>query len=191
MYRPISHLPQCTRQIFHIAPIYKEMCTCLLQNGALWYGALWDNCLMNCGICEMGLLDLLYKSHNAPVPYPSIAPFCNRNVNISVTKCYIAGYMPDALWDFVRRFIEITFWNVKGQSTLSNGSVPYKWILKFNHMSVLVSHRRLIACSDMHFIILDNYKDSHLDNHEWQHATSHFDLSFSSTGKCYYQLIMA
>ena len=32
-------------------------------------------------------------------------------------------------------------------------------------MSVLVSYQRLIACQNMHFIILDNYKDSHLDNH--------------------------
>ena len=98
MYRPISHLPQGIRQIFQNAQFFFT-CAHLLQNGALWYGALWDICLVNCGICEMGLLDLLYKSHNTPVPYPSIAPFCNRNVHISGTKCCIVGYMPDALWD--------------------------------------------------------------------------------------------
>ena len=43
----------------HIAPVpylimhhfVTEMCTFLLQNGALW-----DVCLMHCGICEIGLL---------------------------------------------------------------------------------------------------------------------------------------
>ena len=29
----------------------------------------------------------------------------------------------------------------------------------------------------MHFILFDNCKDSHLDNHEWHHATACFDLS--------------
>ena len=52
---------------------------------------------------------------------------------------------------FVRWFTEITFWkiafwNVLGQSMLSNGSALYKWILKFNHSSVLAGHQRLIAC---------------------------------------------
>ena len=76
------------------------MCTFLLQNGALWYGALWDICQMHCGIFEIGLLDLLYKYHNAPVLYPPIATFCNRNLHISVTKCRIVRYMPDAFWDW-------------------------------------------------------------------------------------------
>ena len=46
-------------QIQHISPIshnasfVTEMCTCLLQNGALW-----DISLMHCGICEMRLLSV-------------------------------------------------------------------------------------------------------------------------------------
>ena len=51
-------------------------------------------------------IDLIHKSHNAPVPNPTMhhfvtemASFCNRNVFISVTKWCIVGYLSDALWD--------------------------------------------------------------------------------------------
>ena len=51
--RSISQIPQCTSPTSHNAPFcYRNvhMCTFLLQSGALW-----DICLMHCGICEMGL----------------------------------------------------------------------------------------------------------------------------------------
>ena len=53
--RAISQIPQCIRQISHNAP-YCNAPFCnrnvhtLLQNGALW-----DICLMHCGVFEMGL----------------------------------------------------------------------------------------------------------------------------------------
>ena len=47
-------------------------------------------------------IDPSLKSHNAPVPYPTIHHFvtemCTR-VHISVTKRCIVGYFSDALWD--------------------------------------------------------------------------------------------
>ena len=43
-------------------------------------------------------IDLLHKSHNAPVTFHN-APFCNRNVHISVTKWCIVGYLCNALWN--------------------------------------------------------------------------------------------
>ena len=47
-------------------------------------------------------LDLLHKSHNAPVIYPTIYHFVTEMctcVYISVTKWCIVGYLFDALWD--------------------------------------------------------------------------------------------
>ena len=39
-------------------------------------------------------------------PIPHNAPFSNRNVNISVTKWRIVGYLSDALWDLWERSIK-------------------------------------------------------------------------------------
>ena len=47
----VAHIPQCTNTTPHDAPFCNKnvhMCAHLLQNGALW-----DICLMHCGICEM------------------------------------------------------------------------------------------------------------------------------------------
>ena len=68
------HNPQCTGPISHNVPVHyptvhqtnipqctilqqkcAHVCTFLSQNGALW-----DACLMQCGIHEMGLLGLLW-----------------------------------------------------------------------------------------------------------------------------------
>ena len=46
--------------------------------------------------------NLLHKSHNAPVPYPTVHHFVTemcRYVHISVKKICIVGYLPSALWD--------------------------------------------------------------------------------------------
>ena len=60
--RPIGQIPQCIRKISHNAPflnrnVTPNMCTFLLQNGALW-----DAGLVHCGICEIGLYDWLRTS---------------------------------------------------------------------------------------------------------------------------------
>ena len=47
-------------------------------------------------------INLLHKSHNAPVPYPTMHHFVTEMctcVHISVTKWCIVGYLTDALWD--------------------------------------------------------------------------------------------
>ena len=52
--RPVAQILNGTRPIFHNAPFCNRnvhMCTFLLQNGALW-----DICLLHCGICKMCLL---------------------------------------------------------------------------------------------------------------------------------------
>ena len=44
----------------------------------------------------------LHKSHNAPVPYPTMHHFVTEmctQVHICVTKWCIVGYLSDALWD--------------------------------------------------------------------------------------------
>ena len=121
--------------------VLKEMYTRLLQNGDLWYGALWDICLMHYGICEMGLLDLLYKYHNAPVLYPSIAPFCNRNVHISAIKCCIVVYMPDALWDLWDGSLKLRFEKLHFEVFKDKLEVPLT-----SEFLNSASHQRLIAC---------------------------------------------
>ena len=53
MNRSIAQIPQCTSPLPHHAPYCDRnvhVCTFLSQNGALW-----DICLMHCGICDMGL----------------------------------------------------------------------------------------------------------------------------------------
>ena len=45
---PDAQIPQCTSPISHNAPFYIEICTFLLQ-----IGALWDMGLVPCGICEI------------------------------------------------------------------------------------------------------------------------------------------
>ena len=52
--RHVAQIPQCTRSISHNEPICNRniyLRALLLQNGALW-----DIFLLNCGICEIGLL---------------------------------------------------------------------------------------------------------------------------------------
>ena len=47
-------------------------------------------------------IDPSHKSHNASVPHPTMQHFVTemcKCVHISVTKCCIVGYLPDALWD--------------------------------------------------------------------------------------------
>ena len=62
--RPISQIPECIYAITHNAPFCnRNVCTFLLQNGALW-----DIFLMHCGICETCLL------HDAPL-ISNRAPF--------------------------------------------------------------------------------------------------------------------
>ena len=70
----------------------------------------WEQ--MNYQVSWQGVvsIDQSHKSHNAPVPYPTMHHFvtemCTR-VHISVTKWCIVGYLPDALWDLWDWSIEI------------------------------------------------------------------------------------
>ena len=48
------------------------------------------------------LIDLLHKSHNAPVPHPTVYHFVTEmrlSVHIYVTKRCIVGYLCAAMWD--------------------------------------------------------------------------------------------
>ena len=63
-------------------------------------------------------IDLLHKSYNAPVTYPTVHYFVTEMctcVHISVTKWYIVLYVSDALWDLWDGSIEINVW----QTTLT------------------------------------------------------------------------
>ena len=58
--RPMASISQYTSPISQNAPFVTEMCTFLLQNGALW-----DICLIHCGISSIGLCSLDTAQHNA------------------------------------------------------------------------------------------------------------------------------
>ena len=58
------------------------------------------------------VVDQSHKSHNAPVPYPTMHHFLTEMctcVHISVTKWCIVGYLSDALWDLWDGSIIINF----------------------------------------------------------------------------------
>ena len=47
-------------------------------------------------------VDLLHKSYNAPIPYPTMQHFVTEMctpVHISVTKCCVVRYLSNASWD--------------------------------------------------------------------------------------------
>ena len=52
--RPIAQIPQCTRPISHNASFCNR--NVHVRTFLLRIGALWDICLVHCGIWEMGLL---------------------------------------------------------------------------------------------------------------------------------------
>ena len=76
-------------------------------------------------------IDLLHKSHNTSVPYPTMHHFVTEMctcVHISVTKWCIVGYLYDALWDLWNGSIEspkIYFELIKSERLFIN---------KFNRM---------------------------------------------------------
>ena len=58
--------------------------------------------------------DLLHKSHNATVPYPTMLHFVTKMctcVHCSVTKWCVMGHLFDALWDLWNRSTYITYSN--------------------------------------------------------------------------------
>ena len=77
-------------------------------------------------------IDLLHKSHNAPIPNPTmhhvVTEVCTC-VHISVTKWCIVGFLSDALWVLWDGSIQISLWgssdNKKGLA--SNGSKAIDW----------------------------------------------------------------
>ena len=72
-------IPQCTSPISHNAPFCNRnvhVCTFLFQNGALW-----DNWLMHCGICEVGVFwgyHVTYLGHNELFCLQGAKPFPER-----------------------------------------------------------------------------------------------------------------
>ena len=63
--------------------------------------SLWNGCHVP--------IDLLHNPHNTPVPCPTMQHFVTEMctcVHISVTKCWIVGYVSDALWDLWDGYIE-------------------------------------------------------------------------------------
>ena len=61
-----------------------------------------DWVLAHIWVITHGRIDLLHKSHNTPVPYPTMYHFVTEmctGVHISVTKWCIVRYLSDALWD--------------------------------------------------------------------------------------------
>ena len=80
-----------------------------VSNRILYRTALWWHLSVSSGIMPFLVprptTDLLHKSHNAPVPYPTtyhfvqfITDLCTP-VHISVTKCCIVRYLSNVLWD--------------------------------------------------------------------------------------------
>ena len=63
---------------------------------------VWDGVVLSLVSAVFIWIVMLNKSHNAPIPHPTIHHFitvkCLR-VHISVTKWCIVGYLSDALWD--------------------------------------------------------------------------------------------
>ena len=65
-------------------------------------------------------VELLYKSHNTPVPYPTMQHFVTEMcscVHRSVTKWRFVGYLSDALWDLWGRYCSIFWVNRRRSST--------------------------------------------------------------------------
>ena len=96
-YWPISQIHNAPGKYLTMHHFVTEMCTFLLQNGALC-----DMEMVHYGICALwtGLF------HTRPQCIRQIshsAPFCSRNMHISVTKWCIVGYGNGALWDLCNR----------------------------------------------------------------------------------------
>ena len=73
----LSHITQCTIQNINVYISFL-------------YGAFWDIGLVYCGICEFISVKFIHKSHNAPVPYPTMYH--------SEQKC-MHFFSNGALWD--------------------------------------------------------------------------------------------
>ena len=58
--------------------------------------------------------DLVHKSHNAPIPYPTMHHFVSEMctcVHISVTKLCIVGYWSNVLWDLWDGSVQYLAWS--------------------------------------------------------------------------------
>ena len=70
------------------------------------------------------LIDLLHKSHNVPVPYPTMHHFVTEmctQVHIFVTKRCIVGYLSNALWDL---------WDSSTFRHMGKGTISHEWTLE-------------------------------------------------------------
>ena len=88
------NMPVCfiRLQMNGISVLYHHVLMCHLDTFEFW---IWMP--FHCFI-----IDLLHKSHNAPVPYPTMHHFVTEIctcVQISVAKWCIVGNLSNALWD--------------------------------------------------------------------------------------------
>ena len=90
-------------------------------------------------------IELSHKSHNAPLPYPTMHHFATE-IHISVTKWCIVGYLPDALLDlrdgqFCYHAIPTGFMTALDlQCTETVFNANYGWILTYRIVLFLYSH---------------------------------------------------
>ena len=78
--------------------------------------------------CHVAMINLIYKSRNAPDPYPTMYHFVTEMctyVHISDAKWCIMGYLSDALWDFLDGSI-----NFMDTFILLN---PRVYLMKYKH----------------------------------------------------------
>ena len=105
--RPIPQIPQCIRHVSHNAPLCNRnvhVCTFLLQRGSMWdmgqvHCGVWDWCIVGLWIWS---IDLWHKSHNAPVPFPTM------HYVILLQACAFL-LQNDALWDM--GLVHCGFWS--------------------------------------------------------------------------------
>ena len=106
----------------------------------------YQECIFGCRLVDG--LDLRYKFHNAPVPYPTMYHFVTEMctcVHISVTKWCIVGYLSNVLlylWDGSISFPAVLHW----------GEVMYAfyWLIS----SELVQKERVFFCLIIHHLIM-------------------------------------
>ena len=89
----------------HNEPINDDQQTIFTHQLSAWFTLLmfyWWFYNWQCNASWDLAIDLLHKSHNAPVPYPTMHHFVTEtctHVHLSVTKWCIVGYLSGALWD--------------------------------------------------------------------------------------------
>ena len=109
----------------------RQICVIALVSKALHYDTFHTDLLF-----LLLIIDLLPKSHNAPVPFPTMHHF-NRNVHMCYKMVYW-GYLCDALWDLLNGSIARHCSNVTWASWCLKSIAPC--LFSSNHW---VKHQRI------------------------------------------------